>query len=267
VDYAIEVRNIGKKYRIGSAATAKNARTGNHWWWLKSPIGYLTTMLRPPDENEILWALRDISFDVKSGETLGIIGSNGAGKSTLLKILSRITEPTEGRARIKGRVGSLLEVGTGFHPQLTGRENIFLKGSIMGMKKEEIQHKFDEIVAFTGVERFLDTPVKRYSSGMYVRLAFSVAANLLPEILIIDEVLAVGDASFRKKSIQKMTEIVKSGRTIILVSHNMEDILALADRVIWIDSGQLILSGSPREVVDQYTQTTLAAETMIRSKN
>lgn len=259
MDEAIQVRNIGKKYRIGSAVKPKNARVDNHWWWLQSPVGYLTSMLRPPEESEILWAIRNISFEVQTGETLGIVGSNGAGKSTLLKILSRITEPTEGHARIKGRVGSLLEVGTGFHPQLTGRENVSLKGSIMGMKKEEIQRKFDEIIEFAGIERFLDTPVKRYSSGMYVRLAFSVAANLLPEILIIDEVLAVGDTKFRKKCIQKMTEIVKSGRTIIVVSHNMEEILSLADRVVWIDSGKLILSGKPQEVVDQYTKGSLAA--------
>ena len=260
MDNAIEVRNIGKKYRIGSAATPRNARIDNHWWWLQSPISYLTSMLRPPNEDEILWAIRNISFDVQTGETLGIIGSNGAGKSTLLKILSRITDPTEGHARIKGRVGSLLEVGTGFHPQLTGRENVSLKGSIMGMKRDEIEHKFNEIVEFAGIERFLDTPVKRYSSGMYVRLAFSVAANLLPEILIIDEVLAVGDAKFRKKCIQKMTEIVKSGRTIILVSHNMEDILSLADRVIWIDSGRLILNGTPQEIVDRYTNGSLTVQ-------
>ena len=259
MENAIKVQNLGKKYRIGSSVIPKSSKNDNHWWWLQFPINYLLTMLRPPSEKEILWAIRNISFDVKPGETLGIVGSNGAGKSTLLKVLSRITEPTEGRARIKGRVGSLLEVGTGFHPQLTGRENIYLKGSIMGMKKDEIQQKFDEIVDFTGVEKFLDTPIKRYSSGMHVRLAFSVAANLLPEILIIDEVLAVGDIRFRKKSIKKMTEIVNSGRTIIIVSHNMDDILSLADRVIWLDSGRLILDGSPQDVIDQYRAGSLDA--------
>ena len=252
VNEVIQVRNLSKRYRIGSG----KKRTSNHvdpgWWKLRSPIGYITDMLQQPDESQTLWAIKDISFNLQAGETLGIIGSNGAGKSTLLKILSRITEPTEGYAKINGRVGSLLEVGTGFHPQLTGRENIFLKGSIMGMKKEEIQRKFDEIVDFSGVERFLDMPVKRYSSGMYLRLAFSVAANLLTEILIVDEILAVGDAKFRKKCVHKMTEIVKSGRTIMLVSHNMDDILSLSDRTLLIDSGQLILNGNPQDVVEHY---------------
>ena len=252
VNEVIKVRNLSKRYRIGSG----KKRTYNHvdpgWWKLRSPINYITDMMQRPDESQTLWAIKDISFDLQVGETLGIIGSNGAGKSTLLKILSRITEPTEGYAKINGRVGSLLEVGTGFHPQLTGRENIFLKGSILGMKKEEIQRKFDEIVDFSGVERFLDMPVKRYSSGMYLRLAFSVAANLLTEILIVDEILAVGDAKFRKKCVHKMTEIVKSGRTIILVSHNMDDILSLSDRTLLIDSGKLILNGNPQDVVEHY---------------
>ena len=181
-----------------------------------SPIAYLRRTLRPPREEEIFWALRDISFEVQHGEVVGIIGRNGAGKSTLLKILSRITEPTSGRAVIKGRVGSLLEVGTGFHPELTGRENIFLNGTIMGMKRNEIQRKFDEIVDFSGVEKFIDTPVKHYSSGMYVRLAFAVAAHLEPDILIIDEVLAVGDTEFQKKCLGKIENVSKGqGRTVL----------------------------------------------------
>ena len=251
--YVIEVNRLGKMYRIGSRINNKGRQLGGIRRKIDSSFDYLRTILKPPADDEILWALKDVSFSIKKGELLGIIGRNGAGKSTLLKILSRITEPTEGYAKITGRIGSLLEVGTGFHPELSGRENIFLKGGIMGMKKEEIRRKFDEIVEFSGVERFLDTPVKRFSSGMHVRLGFSVAANLLPEILIIDEVLAVGDASFRKKCIQKMDQIVKSGRTILVVSHNMETIQSMADRVIWIDAGKLILEGQPDMVVKQYT--------------
>src|ERR1700730_16467922 len=204
------------------------------------------------DEVEEFWALKDVSFDVKQGEVLGIIGRNGAGKSTLLKILSRITEPDRGRAILRGRVASLLEVGTGFHPELTGRENIFLNGAILGMKRAEIKRKFDEIVAFAEVERFLDTPVKRYSSGMYVRLAFAVAAHLDPEILLIDEVLAVGDAEFQKKCFDKMSEVIKSGRTILLVTHSMPLITKLCQNAVLIKNGVLQKAGPAGEVVNHY---------------
>ena len=212
--------------------------------------------------HEDFWALKDVSFEVKQGDRVGIIGRNGAGKSTLLKILSRITEPTSGFVEMRGRVASLLEVGTGFHPELTGRENIFLNGAILGMGKNEIHRKFDEIVAFAEVERFLDTPVKRYSSGMYVRLAFAVAAYLEPEILIVDEVLAVGDAQFQKKCLGKMEDVGKEGRTIIFVSHQMSAIQALCDRGIVLQSGRMILDGNTNDAVNLYIESgcTLANE-------
>jgi lipopolysaccharide transport system ATP-binding protein len=202
--------------------------------------------------SEDFWALRDVSFEVKRGEVVGIIGRNGAGKSTLLKILSRITEPTEGRVKILGRVASLLEVGTGFHPELTGRENIFVNGAILGMSRAEIQKKFDEIVDFSGVERFLDTPVKRYSSGMHVRLAFAVAAHLEPEILIIDEVLAVGDGEFQKRCLGKMNEVARSGRTVLFVSHNMLAARNLCSRVIVLASGRVLDDGAPAKSTVTY---------------
>ncbi len=205
-----------------------------------------------PATSETFWALKDVSFDIHQGDRVGIVGRNGAGKSTLLKILSRIVTPTKGRVTIDGRVASLLEVGTGFHAELSGRENIFLNGSILGMSKQEIKKKFDEIVAFSEVEKFLDTPVKRYSSGMYVRLAFSVAAHLEPEILIVDEVLAVGDSVFQKKCIDKMTSIGKDGRTILFVSHNISAVEALCNKGILINQGQVQKQGSVREVVDAY---------------
>jgi len=201
---------------------------------------------------EELWALKDIDFEVKQGERLGIIGRNGAGKSTLLKILSRITEPTTGKVRIKGRVSSLLEVGTGFHPELTGRENIFLNGAILGMTRQEVKRKFDEIIAFAELEKFLDTPVKRYSSGMYVRLAFAVAAHLEPEILIVDEVLAVGDAQFQKKCLGKMENVAKEGRTVLFVSHNLEAVSALCNRSILIHNGSSYYEGIPGDVISIY---------------
>jgi lipopolysaccharide transport system ATP-binding protein len=204
------------------------------------------------DTSEILWALKDVSFQVDRGEVVGIIGRNGAGKSTLLKILSQITEPTEGFADLYGRVGSLLEVGTGFHPELTGRENIFLNGAILGMSRAEIERKFDEIVAFAEVTRFIDTPVKHYSSGMTVRLAFAVAAHLEPEILIIDEVLAVGDASFQKKCLGKMQGVAREGRTVLFVSHNMLAVQNLCTRVIWLHEGKIVQDGTPAEVVSSY---------------
>ncbi len=199
-----------------------------------------------------LWALREVSFDIPQGQMLGIIGRNGAGKSTLLKILARITRPTEGRVGVAGRVGSLLEVGTGFHPELTGRENIFLNGAVLGMTRREIERKLDEIVAFAELSAFLDTPVKRYSSGMYMRLAFAVAAHLEPDILLVDEVLAVGDAGFRKKCLSKMGEVRRSGRTVILVSHNMPTVMAECERVLFLNAGRLVADGSPAEVVREY---------------
>jgi lipopolysaccharide transport system ATP-binding protein len=204
---------------------------------------------------EDFWALKDVSFDIKEGDRVGIIGRNGAGKSTLLKILSRITEPTTGQVSIHGRVASLLEVGTGFHPELTGRENVYLNGAILGMSKAEIRRKFDEIVAFAEVEKFLDTPVKRYSSGMYVRLAFAVAAHLEPEILIVDEVLAVGDAQFQKKCLGKMEDVSHEGRTILFVSHNMTALQSLCSRAIWLSAGQIMRQGNASEVVSNYLQS------------
>src|ERR1041384_3557613 len=203
-----------------------------------------------------IWALKDVSLEVQQGELLGIIGHNGAGKSTLLKILSRITKPTTGRVALYGRVGSLLEVGTGFHPELTGRENIFLSGAILGMRRAEIERKFDEIVAFSEVEQFIETPVKWYSSGMYVRLAFSVAAHLEPEILIMDEVLAVGDAAFQQKCLDKMHEIRQQGRTIFFVSHNMPAVTRLCRRVLLMQQGQIIADGAPQEIVNTYLSSS-----------
>jgi lipopolysaccharide transport system ATP-binding protein len=217
------------------------------------------------DDVEEYWALKDVSFEVKQGEVLGIIGRNGAGKSTLLKILSRITEPTEGRITLRGHVASLLEVGTGFHPELSGRENIYLNGAILGMSRADIRQKFDEIVAFSEIEKFLDTPVKRYSSGMYVRLAFSVAAHLEPEILIVDEVLAVGDLEFQKKCLGKMGEVSqRDGRTVILVSHNMSSISALAGRVLFLDHGKIIVDGSAPESIAAYVSNGSATSNYLR---
>ncbi|MFZ9295445.1 MAG: ABC transporter ATP-binding protein, partial [Bacteroidia bacterium] len=224
-DSVIKVENLGKQYHLGQVGTGTITHDLNRWWhrlrgkedpYLK--IGE-TNDTTKKGKSDLVWALRDINFDVKQGEVLGIIGKNGAGKSTLLKILSRVTSPTVGEIKVKGRIASLLEVGTGFHPELTGRENIFLNGAIMGMSKQEISSKFDEIVDFSGVERYIDTPVKRYSSGMYVRLAFAVAAHLEPEILIVDEVLAVGDAEFQKKCMGKMKDVSGAGRTVLFVSH------------------------------------------------
>ena len=208
---------------------------------------------------EIFWALKDVSLEVREGEVVGLIGRNGAGKTTLLKILSRITRPTSGWAEIHGRVGSLLEVGTGFHPELTGRENTFLSGAILGMGKREINRKFDEIVAFAELEQFIDTPVKHYSSGMYVRLAFAVAAHLEPEILFVDEVLAVGDAAFQKKCLGKMDTVSRQGRTILFVSHNMTALQRLCTRVVWLNGGQVTDAGDPRTVIDHYLQTNAVA--------
>ena len=247
-DLAIEVDNLSKRYRIGAQRQSYNT--------LRDTLAEAFSKFRNSKlkirNSESFWALRDVSFEVKRGEVLGIIGRNGAGKSTLLKILSRITRPTYGRAWINGRVGSLLEVGTGFHPELTGRENIFLNGAVLGMKNTEIQQKFDEIVEFAEIDQFLDTPVKRYSSGMYMRLAFSIAAHLEPEILIVDEVLAVGDAAFQNKSLGKMGAVAKEGRTVLLVSHNMAAIRSLCERAILIEKGKIRLDGKPHDAITAY---------------
>jgi lipopolysaccharide transport system ATP-binding protein len=259
----ISVENLSKRYLVGH----REERGGQHSYTaLRDVIGReMRNVTRKAvdlmrgrqvvqgDSVEEFWALKDVNFEVQQGEVLGIIGRNGAGKSTLLKVLSRITEPTGGRITLRGRVASLLEVGTGFHPELTGRENIFLNGAILGMTRAEIRKKFDEIVAFAEVERFLDTPVKRYSSGMYVRLAFAVAAHLEPEILVVDEVLAVGDADFQKKCLGKMNEVSsRDGRTVLFVTHNMGVVTSLCPQVIWLDRGSVREQGPTREVVDQY---------------
>lgn len=252
----IEVKNIGKKYNIthrqGGYITLRDVLTNvfsNPFRFLKQKAKAVAGLVK----NEEFWALKDVSFNVEKGEVIGIIGRNGAGKSTLLKILSQITPPTTGEIRINGRVGSLLEVGTGFHPELSGRENIFLNGAILGMKKSEIAKKFDEIVEFAGIEKFLDTPVKYYSSGMYVRLAFSVAAHMEPDVLIIDEVLAVGDADFQKKCLGKMDEITKKeGRTILFVSHNMAAIEQLCKRCILLEKGEVKMIGETDKVISTY---------------
>jgi lipopolysaccharide transport system ATP-binding protein len=250
---AISVEKIGKLYKLGRAARPSSFREA-----VGDAVGSTFRRLRGYGEDrarhEDFWALKDVSFEIRRGEAVGILGRNGAGKSTLLKILSRITEPTEGTARLRGRVGSLLEVGTGFHAELTGRENIYLNGSILGMKRADITRKFDEIVAFSEVERFLDTPVKRYSSGMYIRLAFAVAAHLEPEILVVDEVLAVGDLEFQRKCLGKMNEVVGHGRTVFFVSHNMQSIAALTGRCLVLEAGRLILDAPTDQAVSAYIE-------------
>jgi len=260
-DAIISVENLGKCYRLSHQAGGRQRyvalrdvlaeKARNLFRSRKSKAGSQTSNLRSPT-SEDFWALKNVSFEIKRGEVVGIIGRNGAGKSTLLKILSRITEPTEGRVTLRGRVASLLEVGTGFHPELTGRENIFLNGAILGMSRAEIRKKFDEIVAFAEVEKFLDTPVKRYSSGMYVRLAFAVAAHLEPEILIVDEVLAVGDAEFQKKCLGKMQDVSKGGRTVLFVSHNMAAVRALCNTGMVMRSGQLELVAATDKAIEHY---------------
>jgi lipopolysaccharide transport system ATP-binding protein len=254
----IKVENLGKQYQIGAKAEVYSTLRESIVSSLKKPFDFLKSA--KTSEKDSFWALRDLSFEIMPGEVVGIIGRNGAGKSTLLKILSRITEPTTGKAEIYGRVGSLLEVGTGFHPELTGRENIFLNGAILGMKRHEIAKKFDEIVDFAEVEKFIDTPVKRYSSGMYMRLAFAIAANLEPEILVVDEVLAVGDSEFQKKCLGKMDDISKGGRTVLFVSHNMGTILQLCRSCILLDKGKVIAEGTPAVIVEKYynNEKTLA---------
>lgn len=249
----IRAENLSKKYMI---SVNKDAQGGSLGERLHDGTKKLLTLRSPFSSKNLvkeeLWPVKDVSFEIRAGEVVGIIGRNGAGKSTLLKILSRITEPTSGRAEIIGRVGTLLEVGTGFHPELTGRENIYLSGIILGMKKAEIDQKFDEIVEFAGIAKFMDTPVKRYSSGMYVRLAFAVGAHLEPEILIVDEVLAVGDAQFQKKCLDKMRAIGSQGRTVLFVSHNLDAVTRLCDRAILLQGGRVIYDGSSNEAVKAY---------------
>lgn len=260
-DAAVRIDNVSKVFRIGMLDDAPDNLASALLQTLRNPIKnyrkyrslYKFDDIKSGESRrDIIWALKGVSFDVPQGQVLGIIGHNGAGKSTLLKILTRITPPTHGELHIRGRVSSLLEVGTGFHRELTGRENIYLNGTILGMTKQEIDRKFDEIVEFSAVERFLDTPVKRYSSGMAVRLAFAVAAHLEPEILIIDEVLAVGDAAFQKKCINKMQDVGKAGRTVLVVSHNMPAIRALCDRAVLLREGQLIMDGPPEKIISAY---------------
>ncbi|MGQ0556503.1 MAG: ABC transporter ATP-binding protein [Nitrospiraceae bacterium] len=263
-DIAIRVEGIGKQYRIGKREQYKTLRD-TLVSAFTTPFQKAGKLLRgegadPNESDQTIWALQDISFEVKRGEVIGVIGGNGAGKSTLLKILSRITEPTVGFAEIEGRVGSLLEVGTGFHPELTGRENIYLNGAILGMRRTDIDRQFEEIVAFSEVERFIDTPVKHYSSGMYLRLAFAVAAHLEPEILLVDEVLAVGDAGFQKKCLGKMGNVAKEGRTVLFVSHNLGAITQLCGRAVQLEKGRLKRVGPAAEVVAAYLSAVVDTE-------
>lgn len=269
----IRVENISKQYRLGSVSTGTLSHDLNRWWhtvrgkedpYLK--IGE-TNDRTQKSNSEYVWALKDINFEVQHGDVLGIIGRNGAGKSTLLKILSRTTAPTTGSVKIRGRVASLLEVGTGFHPELSGRDNIFLNGAILGMTKDEIKRKFDEIVDFAGVERYIDTPVKRYSSGMYVRLAFAVAAYLDPEILIVDEVLAVGDAEFQKKALGKMKDVSNNqGRTVLFVSHNLPAIKNLCTRAVLFEQGKIKGEGNTAEILEQYLRSNNKANKILLNK-
>jgi lipopolysaccharide transport system ATP-binding protein len=259
----ISIENVSKSYRLGVIGSGTLREDLQSWWHRKR--GLPDPNLRVDQahlavEGHTLWALNDVSLEVKQGEVLGIIGRNGAGKSTLLKILSRVTAPTSGRIRVKGRVASLLEVGTGFHPELTGRENTFLNGAILGMTKAEVARKFDEIVAFSEIEQFIDTPVKRYSSGMYVRLAFAVAAHLDPEILVVDEVLAVGDAAFQKKCLGKMGAVAQEGRTVLFVSHNLSSIIQLCDTCVLLSAGRVVSIGTAEETVEQYLAPNSDAE-------
>ncbi|MFW6145863.1 MAG: ABC transporter ATP-binding protein [Planctomycetota bacterium] len=249
---AISVEGLSKRYKIGLAARADRNFREVLTDWLTAPWRRFRTLSEPASAAETFWALRDVDFRVDGGEVVGIIGRNGAGKSTLLKILSQITLPTEGRAVIRGRVGSLLEVGTGFHPDLSGRENIYLNGALLGMTRADIARRFDKIVAFSGIEGFLDTPVKRYSSGMRVRLGFAVAAHLEPEILIVDEVLAVGDAAFQKKCLGKMGQVAREGRTVLFVSHNMSAVTALCNRAILLEGGAIAVDGEVADAIDGY---------------
>ncbi len=244
---AIRVVGLSKRFRIGARDEIYRTLRESLMRAISAPF-----RRHAPTEAELVWALRDVSFDVAPGEVLGVVGRNGAGKSTLLKVLSRITPPTRGRAEIRGRVGALLEVGTGFHPELTGRENVYLSGAILGMRRREIARRFDEIVAFAEVDRYIDTPIKHYSSGMHLRLAFAVAAHLEPEVLLVDEVLAVGDAAFQRKCLGRMRDEAMRGRTVLFVSHNMAAVTQLCSRAIWLDGGRVRLDGSPQDVVQRY---------------
>lgn len=263
-DTVISVENLSKTYRLGVIGTGTFFGDLNQWWAKKmrkpDPYAKIGEVDHGNREGETLWALDDVSFKMQQGEALGIIGRNGAGKSTLLKIMSRVTAPTSGVVKVKGRIASLLEVGTGFHPELTGRENIYLNGAILGMDRAEVSRKFDEIVDFSGVEKFIDTPVKRYSSGMYVRLAFAVAAHLEPEILVVDEVLAVGDAEFQRKCLGKMSDVAHAGRTVLFVSHNMPAILRLCSTAIMLDRGKLVKQGDAVDVTNFYLNNNGNAE-------
>ena len=269
---AIQVEQVSKKYRLGTLSGSTALADLWRWWGRRRGRSAPATIVKSDDaralhsvemeagparQQEYIWALRDVTFRVPQGEAVGIIGRNGAGKSTLLKILSRVTAPTSGIVKAKGRISSLLEVGTGFHPELTGRENAFLNGAILGMSRSEVRRKFDEIVDFSGVEQFIDTPVKRYSSGMYVRLAFAVAAHLEPEILVVDEVLAVGDTAFQKKCLGKMEDVAHAGRTVFFVSHNMSAVAELCTMAFWLEKGQVVDTGSARSVVASYLSSVV----------
>jgi lipopolysaccharide transport system ATP-binding protein len=271
-DIVISVENLWKQYRYGVLSHRALYKDLQSWWARfrgkedpNMPIGQasISRYSSPASDADHFWALQDISFEVKQGEVLGIIGKNGAGKSTLLKIMSSVTTPTKGQVKIRGRIASLLEVGTGFHPELTGRENVFLNGAILGMAKGEIKAKFEEMVAFAEVEKFIDTPVKRYSSGMYVRLAFAVAAHLEPEILLVDEVLAVGDAAFQKKCLGKMSDVAKQGRTVLFVSHNMGSVGRLCQAGILLDRGEIAYSGSILDAISRYTENVFTSSAEI----
>ncbi len=261
---AIKGEKLSKLYKIGARRNRHDTLRDHIMHGVKSLFSRNGTQpsALDPQPSDHIWALKDVSFEIKHGEVVGFVGKNGAGKSTLLRILSRITEPTTGRAEIFGRIASLLEVGTGFHPELTGRENIYLNGAILGMKKWEIEKKFDEIVAFSEIEKFIDTPVKRYSSGMYVRLAFAVAAHLEPEILIVDEVLAVGDAAFQKKCLGKMENVAKEGRTVLFVSHNMAAIRSLCTKGVFLSSGRAVIEGSIDKIVEAYLTSVESMEVL-----
>jgi lipopolysaccharide transport system ATP-binding protein len=254
--FAIKAVGLSKRYRIGSKRERYKTLRDQFSNIFGGPARAFKSLLGKKNRPaESIWALKDVSFEVGKGEVIGVIGSNGAGKSTLLKVLSRITEPTEGHAEVRGRVGSLLEVGTGFHPELTGRDNIYLNGAILGMRRADIERRFDEMVAFAGVDKFLETPVKHYSSGMYLRLAFSVAAHLDPEVLFVDEVLAVGDAAFQKKCIGKMGDVAREGRTVLFVSHNMGAVRELCQRAIWLSGGQVEDDGPVEDIIQRYMRS------------
>jgi lipopolysaccharide transport system ATP-binding protein len=271
---AIKVEQLSKRYRIGQRVASSDTFSGVVGGMLRAPLANLRALRRlshfqeddTANEADVIWPLRDVSFDVQQGEAVGVIGANGAGKSTLLKVISRITWPTSGRVRVRGRVASLLEVGTGFHPEMTGRENIYMNGTILGMRKREIDRRLEEIIEFSGVEKFLDTPVKRYSSGMKVRLAFSVAAHLEPEVLIIDEVLAVGDASFQKRCLGKMGDVTRAGRTVLFVSHNLRPVQYLTNRCVYLKEGRVAAFDTTQKVIDQYLADAAAGESNLIDK-